>query len=95
MQLISSRTYPVLDADSLTEYVGRDTLFRSPNGFLLHMASQGNGNGEERVLRLESREALIWLNETPDEFGSFWPTEQPPLSTDLTTCDDQTRVIGG
>jgi hypothetical protein len=74
MQLISSRTYPVLDTESLTEYVGCDTLFRSPGGFLLHMTSQGKADGEERVLRLESREALIWLNEAPDEFGSFWTT---------------------
>jgi hypothetical protein len=92
MQLISSRTYTVLDADSLTEYVGRDMLFRRPEGFLLHMLTEGKLDGEERVLQLDGREALIWLNETPDEFGSFWPTDQPTLYLDCATVKWPARV---
>jgi hypothetical protein len=86
MQLISSRTCPVLDTNSLTEYVGRNTLFRSPKGFLLHMLSEGKPDGEGHILQLDGREALIWLNETPDQFGSFWPTVQPLSYVDCATA---------
>jgi hypothetical protein len=27
---------------------------------------------EERIIRLETREALIWLNETSDDGAAFW-----------------------
>jgi hypothetical protein len=27
---------------------------------------------EERILWLSVREALSWLNDAPDQFGSFW-----------------------
>ena len=43
MQLVVSRSYPVIDAQTLAEYVARD-----------------------------SRDALLWLNETTDALGSYW-----------------------
>jgi hypothetical protein len=27
---------------------------------------------DERIIKLEAREALIWLNETPEEMGTLW-----------------------
>ncbi len=29
-------------------------------------------HAEERIIRLEPREALIWLNETREDGGAFW-----------------------
>jgi hypothetical protein len=28
--------------------------------------------GEERIVRLDARSALIWANESPESQGSFW-----------------------
>jgi hypothetical protein len=73
MQLVVSRSYPVIDAQTLTEYVTRDALFRVADGsFFLYMASTGRFEGKERILFLDCRDALIWLNEPPEALGSFW-----------------------
>ena len=40
--------------------------------FLLHMSSEGTLGAEERVIWLTLRDAISWLNEAPDHFGSFW-----------------------
>ena len=51
MQLMVSRSYPAIDAQTLAEYVARDALFRTANGsYLLYMASKGNVEGEELSL---------------------------------------------
>jgi hypothetical protein len=74
MQMISSRTIPFIDAQSLAPGQAREALFRDENnGFILYLSDGvAASNLEERVLRLEVREALIWLNETPEDGGAFW-----------------------
>ena len=77
MQLMVSRSYPVIDAQTLVEYVALDALFRTANGsYFLYMASGGQVKGEERLLFLDCRDALLWLNEAPDALGSYWHSDQ-------------------
>ncbi len=71
MHLLASREYPVIDYQTMTESIAHERLFRAANGaFLLHMSSEGKP--EERIIRLVARDAISWLNEEPDQFGSFW-----------------------
>lgn len=74
MQLISSRTIPSIDTQSLSESHAREALLHdNRKGFILYLSSGGPSSlTEERVLFLEPREALIWLNEPVEERGSFW-----------------------
>jgi hypothetical protein len=72
MQLICSRLYPFLDTQTLVERQARDTLLRvGENEFLLHMTSD-DGVQEERLVRLDSRAALVWINQRVDEYGVDW-----------------------
>ena len=73
MHLLASREYPVIDYQTLAEFTGQERLFRATDGaFLLHMSSNRVLAAEERVVWLNARDAISWLNETPEEFGSFW-----------------------
>jgi hypothetical protein len=73
MHLMLSGSYPVIDAQTFTEYLALDTLLRTDDGsFVLHMTSKGQVEGEERILFLGCRDALVWLNEAPDALGSYW-----------------------
>jgi hypothetical protein len=73
MQLMVSRSYPAIDAQTLTEYVTCEALFRVADGaYFLYMASKGQVDGKERILFFDCRDALLWLNETPDALGSYW-----------------------
>jgi len=72
MQLICSRTIASLDAQSLAPTEAREALFRVDDGFLLYLSDGATAESEERVVRLGLREALVWLNEEPQEAGSFW-----------------------
>jgi len=74
MQMISSRTIPFIDVQSLAPGRAREALFRHENnGFILYLSdSVAASKAEERIIRLEVREALIWLNETPEDGGTFW-----------------------
>ena len=74
MQLLASRDYPLIDYQTMGEFLGHERLFRATNGaFLLHMSSEGKLDGaEERIIWLTVRDAISWLNDAPDEFGSFW-----------------------
>ena len=73
MQLMVSRSYPAIDAETLTEYSAREALFRCDDGsFLLYMNSERQRASEERILKLDCREALIWLNATTEAVGSYW-----------------------
>jgi hypothetical protein len=73
MQLLASRDYPVIDYQTMGEFIGRERLFRATDGtFLLHMSSEGKLEAEERIVWLTVRDAMSWVNEAPDEFGSFW-----------------------
>ena len=86
MRLLASRDFPVIDYQTMDEFIGRERLFRTTDGaFLLHMSSKGKLETEERIIWLTVRDAISWLNEAPDEFGSFWecaidaPREQKQL----------------
>jgi len=74
MQLISSRTIPFLESQSLVAETAQEVLLRDDRGgFILYLADgKPTPTGEERVLFLDLREALIWLNEPAQEQGSFW-----------------------
>ena len=73
MQLLVSRDYAVIDYQTMSEFIGRERLFRANDGaFLLHMSSEGTLEAQERLVWLTVRDAISWLNEAPDEFGSFW-----------------------
>jgi hypothetical protein len=73
MQLICSRTIPSIDASSLVPTEAREALFRVDDGFLLYLSDGAPAaECEERVVKLNLREALVWLNEEPHDSGSFW-----------------------
>jgi hypothetical protein len=36
------------------------------------MSSEGASVNDYKVLRLDSRDALVWLNEKEDDYGEFW-----------------------
>src|SRR5258708_30263646 len=72
MQLLASRDYPVIDYQTMGEFVGRERLFRATDGiFLLHVSSEGKLEAEERIVWLTVRHAISLLTEAPDEIGSF------------------------
>ena len=71
MWLISLRSIPAVDAVSLECREAKEALFRKGDGFLLYM-SDGAPHPIERLLSLSYREALIWLNESEQDRGSFW-----------------------
>jgi hypothetical protein len=73
MLLLASREYPVIDYQTMAEFIGHERLFRTTNGaFVLHLSSARKSCEEERIIRLTTRDAISWLNEVPDQFGSFW-----------------------
>ena len=73
MQLLVSRNYAVIDYQTMGEFIGYERLFRATDGaFLLHMSSEGKLEAEERIIWLTVRDAISWLNDAPDEHGSFW-----------------------
>jgi hypothetical protein len=74
MQMIFSRIIPFLDVQTLAAGEAREILFRNPDdSFILYLAdSTAASTTNERVIRLGMREALIWLNERPEDDGSFW-----------------------
>ena len=62
-------------ADDLLPIVeAKELLFHDEGkGFLLYLCGgEVLSTAEERVVFLELREALIWLNEPPEDQGSFW-----------------------
>jgi hypothetical protein len=73
MQLIFSRSVPFIDTQSLEAGQAREVLFRDDNSFVLYLTGGApSSTAEERVISLGLREALIWLNETAQDCGSFW-----------------------
>jgi hypothetical protein len=74
MQLVLSRTIPFIDSRSLAPRQAREALFRTTgNRFVLYLAESNSPSAsEERVILLDLREALIWLNEPSELSGSFW-----------------------
>ena len=74
MEMISSRSLAFIDAQSLAPDQAQEALFRVGDGrFLLYLSDGEHASmTEERVIFLDLREALIWLNEPAQEQGSFW-----------------------
>jgi hypothetical protein len=74
MQLLASRIVPFVDSQSLEERTAREALFRSSEGeYVLYLSSgAGSVRAEERLVCLDARNALIWINEQPEALGSFW-----------------------
>jgi len=73
MRIISSRTVPFIDTHSLQAGQAHEVLFRTGSGFVLYLTDGDPSLAtRERVLSLELREALIWLNESSPDQGSFW-----------------------
>jgi hypothetical protein len=71
--MICSRTIPFLDTDSLATGEAREILFRdNDNRLILYLTGGTPSAAEERVVLIDVREALIWLNETPQDEASFW-----------------------
>lgn len=71
MQIIGSRTYNFLDSQTLLEVLARDTLFKvGENDFALHMATEDGPN--DRIVWLDSRSALLWINEDESDYGINW-----------------------
>ena len=75
MHRILSRHYPGLDGETLREFTAKHTLLRGDDGsFLLHMDT----DGEERLLFLGARDALIWLGESAENSDcSYWYMASP------------------
>ena len=87
MQLLGSREYPVIDYQTMAEFIGHERLFRTSDGpFLLYMSTEGELKAEERIVWLTVRDAISWLNEAPDQFGSLWefaevaPVQRPAIA---------------
>jgi hypothetical protein len=74
LKLIASRIIPFIDCSSLEERTGREALFRAEDGgFVLYLSdSAGLCGADERLIALNSRDALIWINESAEARGSFW-----------------------
>lgn len=65
MQMISSRTIPFLDDQTLAPGEAREALFRDERcGFILYLSDNlASPELKDRIIRLDAREALIWLNQ--------------------------------
>jgi hypothetical protein len=71
--MICSRIVSFIDAESLLPGQAREALFRDDvNGLILYLSGGTPSAAQDRVVRLGMREALIWLNETSQDEGSFW-----------------------
>jgi hypothetical protein len=90
MQLVVSRSYPAIDAATLTEYSAREALFRTEDGsFLLYMAPHGGRDRGEHLLVLDCRDALIWLNEPTHAPGSYWHSMQSDEAASKASPNDR------
>ena len=73
LQLICTRSVPVVDSESLECRQAKEALFRDGDRYVLYLSDGAQPScGEERLISLSSREALLWLNENQAEAGSFW-----------------------
>jgi len=73
MELISQRTLPALDAETLEDREAKEALFRDGDRFILYLTDGAPPPlCGERLIPLSSRQALLWLNETQLDAGSFW-----------------------
>ena len=71
MQLLCLRSIPSIDVDTLALFEAKQALFRDRGGFVLYQRSYARLGSEERIVRLNTREALLWLNCKPED-ETFW-----------------------
>jgi hypothetical protein len=74
LKLIASRIIPFIDCGSLQERSAREALFRDKDGaFVLYLSDSDDPcDADERLIPLDPRNALIWINESVEARGSFW-----------------------
>jgi hypothetical protein len=74
LKLIASRIIPSIDCGSLQERSAREALFRDESGaFVLYLSDSDNlCDTDERLIVLDPRNALLWINESTEACGSFW-----------------------
>jgi hypothetical protein len=73
MLLLQQRTITALDAETLEYREAKEALFRDGYRYVLYLSNGApHASCKERVLSLSSREALLWLNESQMDRGSFW-----------------------
>ena len=71
MRLLAFREHSIIDYQTMDAYVGHERLFRAAEDrFILYMSSKDH-NAEERVVWLSTRDAFVWLNQVPDQYGFF------------------------
>jgi hypothetical protein len=73
MQMIASRTIPFLDDQTLAPGEVREALFRDERcGFILYLSDGlAPSDTSETIIRLDTREALIWLNQMSQDGEMF------------------------
>ncbi|MET4384365.1 hypothetical protein ABIB73_000100 [Bradyrhizobium sp. F1.4.3] len=72
MRLVATRQYSFISVQTLTESQACDSLFRvAENEFMLHMNSN-DVSEEERLVWLDTRAALLWINQSSDDYGLNW-----------------------
>jgi hypothetical protein len=60
VQLLASREYPAIDAETLVEFRGHERLFRGADGsYLLHLSSEGQLVAEERIAWLSAEKICV------------------------------------
>jgi hypothetical protein len=68
LRMICSRNVAFIDAGSLAFCEAKETLFRDGNGFLLYLSGRvPTGQAGEHLIRMDVREALVWLNEDSED----------------------------
>jgi hypothetical protein len=73
MQVIATRIVPFIDVQSFEAPDAWEVLLRDERGFHLYLTNGDLMSAiEERLISLEPREALIWLNESSEDQGAFW-----------------------
>ena len=73
MLLVHRKTIPALDVETLEYREAKEALFRNGDRFLLYLSDGAAPSlSVERLVVLSAREALLWLNESQAEAGSFW-----------------------
>ena len=94
MNPLVSRTYPFIDSRSRVERRARDTLFRMPDGaFLLHLSSSDRPADDDRLIWIDCRTALVWINAAPEEFGLEWERLVREVSQlEVITCFDNHKT---
>jgi hypothetical protein len=72
MQLLASRSIPLIDAFTMQSRDAFEYLLRDQDDFFLYLGAGEDGCPHERVRLLDLHLALTWLNATPDQYGEFW-----------------------